>query len=52
MTVKELIEILKNVDSNLTVVIKAADGGIYSTYDEILKENIKVDSEDFTIYTD
>ena len=52
MTVKDLIEILKNVDSNLTIVIKAPDGGIYSTYDELFKENIKIDSENFTIYTD
>ncbi len=50
MTVKELIELLKNVDSNLTFVIKAPDGGFDSTYDEISKRDIKIDSENFTIY--
>ena len=52
MTVKELIEILKNVDSNLTIVIKSTEEGIWPTYDELSKEDIKVDSENFTIYAD
>lgn len=50
MTVKELIEILKTADADLTIVIKAPDGGFDSTYDEISKRDIKIDSENFTIY--
>lgn len=52
MTVKELMEILKNVDSNLMIVIKSTEEGVYYTYDELSKEDIKVDSEKFTIYAD
>lgn len=52
MTTKELIKILETVDPDLTVVIKAPDGGVYSTYDEISKENTKIDSKNFIIYTD
>ena len=50
MKVKELIEILKSVDGDLTFVIKAPDGGFDSTYDDISKEDFKVDSKNFTIY--
>lgn len=50
MTVKELIEILKNVDSDLTLVVKALDGGFDSTYDEISKDDIEIDSKSFTLY--
>ena len=51
MTVEELIEILKTSDADLTVVIKAPGGGGFdSTYDEISKRDIEIDSENFTIY--
>lgn len=50
MTVKELIEILQTVDPDTLVVIKAPDGGFYCTYDEISKEDVVVDSDEFKIY--
>ena len=50
MTVKELIEVLKNVDSDLMLVVKAPDGIFVEIYDEISKEDIEIDSENFTIH--
>lgn len=50
MTVKDLLEILKTADADLTIVVKAPDGGFDSTYDEISKDDVKIDSENFTIY--